>query len=106
MSPFARLYEHNINMDISKLYSSMEYPVSRGTPMIGPLIKWNHEEDWHIPFHDLNPEVKNSSIGKPFIVDYKTEKYLYLKNHVINGANVFPESGFLVCPKLLPSRLQ
>ena len=34
-------------MDISKLYPAVEFPVSRGTPMISPLIKWDHSQSFN-----------------------------------------------------------
>lgn len=42
----SRMFENGIDMDVSKLYPSVEFPVSRGTPMISPLIRWEHSEDW------------------------------------------------------------
>jgi fatty acid synthase, animal type len=35
-------------MDVSKLYPAIEFPVSRGTPMISPLIKWDHSENYFV----------------------------------------------------------
>lgn len=40
------MFENGIDMDVSKLYPAVEFPVSRGTPMISPLIRWEHSEDW------------------------------------------------------------
>jgi hypothetical protein len=33
---------------VSKLYPAVQFPVSRGTPSISPLVSWNHTDDWHI----------------------------------------------------------
>jgi hypothetical protein len=33
---------------VSKLYPAVQFPVSRGTPSVSPLVSWNHTEDWHI----------------------------------------------------------
>jgi hypothetical protein len=40
------MFENGIDMDVSKLYPPVEFPVSRGTPMISPLIRWEHSENW------------------------------------------------------------
>ncbi|XP_065225250.1 fatty acid synthase-like [Planococcus citri] len=89
------LYEQNIDMDLTPLYPAVEYPVSRGTPMIAPLIKWFHDEDWHVPFQNIDFENKTSSHGKSFKIDYSNDKFLFLQNCVVNGVNMFPESGYL-----------
>lgn len=34
-----KLYNAGLQFDLAKLYPSVEYPVSRGTPMISPLIR-------------------------------------------------------------------
>lgn len=34
-----RLYNAGLQLDLAKLYPPVEYPVSRGTPMISPLIR-------------------------------------------------------------------
>lgn len=83
-------------MDISKLYPPIEYPVSRGTPMIAPLIKWNHDEDWHIPFQNLDLHMNATSNGKLHSISYDNDEFLYLRGHVIDGANVVPLSLYLV----------
>jgi fatty acid synthase len=33
---------------VSKLYPAVQFPVSRGTPSISPLVSWDHIENWHI----------------------------------------------------------
>ncbi|KAF7994080.1 hypothetical protein HCN44_011349 [Aphidius gifuensis] len=35
--------------NVAKLYPDIEFPVSRGTPMISPLVKWDHSDDWYVP---------------------------------------------------------
>lgn len=35
--------------NVAKLYPDIEFPVSRGTPMISPLVKWDHSDDWNVP---------------------------------------------------------
>jgi hypothetical protein len=33
---------------VSKLYPAVQFPVSRGTPSISPLVSWDHTENWHV----------------------------------------------------------
>lgn len=83
-------------MDISRLYSPIPFPVSRGTPMISPLVKWNHDKDWYVPFHTFDPTASLMSNGKPVVVSFDDEEYRYVLDCVIDGRSIFPESGFLV----------
>ena len=32
-----------------KLLSPVSFPVSRGTPMISPLVAWDHSTSWAVP---------------------------------------------------------
>lgn len=47
-----RVYANGFNMDISTVYPKVEFPVSRGTQMISPHIKWDHSEDWFVVSFD------------------------------------------------------
>lgn len=40
------------DMDIREIYPKIEFPVSRGTKMISPLIRWNHNESHFVPYFD------------------------------------------------------
>ena len=42
------MFLNGLNLPIERLYPEVEFPVSRGTPMISPLIKWDHTEDWFV----------------------------------------------------------
>lgn len=33
-----------MNVDVNVLYPPIEYPVSRGTPSLAPLVTWNHTD--------------------------------------------------------------
>lgn len=39
LQALGKLYNSGLQMDLAKLYPSVKYPVSRGTPMISPLIR-------------------------------------------------------------------
>lgn len=46
LQAIGKLFNVGLQPQISKLFPEVEYPVSRGTPMISPLIKWEHGDDW------------------------------------------------------------
>jgi len=31
------------------VYGKVEYPVVRGTPMISPMLRWDHSNDYVVP---------------------------------------------------------
>jgi hypothetical protein len=39
------LFEMGLQPQLANLYPPVQYPVSRGTPMIAPLVRWEHSED-------------------------------------------------------------
>ena len=41
-----KMYNIGLQPQIANLYPKIQYPVSRGTPPISPLIKWDHSADW------------------------------------------------------------
>jgi hypothetical protein len=42
------LFELGLQPQLANLYPEVQYPVSRGTPMISPLVRWEHSEEWHV----------------------------------------------------------
>ncbi|KAL7049985.1 hypothetical protein ACKWTF_003930 [Chironomus riparius] len=85
-----RLFENGIDLDLSKLYPPIEFPVSRGTPMISSLIKWDHEATYEIHTHDTK-EVNH----KIFDVHLSEPEYTYIAGHEIDGRVLFPATGYL-----------
>ncbi|XP_050299399.1 fatty acid synthase-like [Anthonomus grandis grandis] len=88
-----RLYELGFNPQIQNLYPKVEFPVSRGTPMISPKIKWNHSKDWWVTLYqcDDQMEIEEKTIG----VMLKDPGYTFLNGHIIDGRNLFPATGYL-----------
>lgn len=77
-----RLFTYGIGMQVDRLYSQIEFPVSRGTPMIGPLIKYDHELNWTVP--NLST-MKNNLFERKVTIDIAQEEYSYLAGHIIDG---------------------
>ena len=53
----AKIYSTGVNPSIENLYPKVSYPVSRATPTISPLVKWNHDKSYvvHQYPHYFNP---------------------------------------------------
>lgn len=41
-----RLYIAGAEPKLQNLYGKVEYPVIKGTPMISPMLKWDHSNDY------------------------------------------------------------
>lgn len=70
-----------MSFDVMKLYPSVEFPVSRGTPMISPLVKWDHSENFNVAY--FNP--MDSFAKKEEIININEKDWNFLKGHVIDG---------------------
>lgn len=78
-------------MQIGQLYPEVEYPVARGTPMIAPLVTYDHQQNWSVPKFSAS---KQNSFERKIAIDVSQEQYQYLFGHMIDGENI-PESTFL-----------
>lgn len=78
-----QLYLLSYNPRVERMYPEIEFPVSRGTPMISPLIKWNHEQEWYISKYE-GEELKKlgERLVSVFVLDRSME---YICGHVIDG---------------------
>nr|CAD7446740.1 unnamed protein product [Timema bartmani] len=43
-----RLYNAGLQPKFNRLHQKVNYPVARGTPMIAPLIEWDHSTEWSV----------------------------------------------------------
>lgn len=76
-----RLFNNDICIQIDRIYPEVEFPVSRGTPMIAPLIKYDHEQNWSVPKFGV---IKNESSERKVTVDISQEQYKYLSGNMID----------------------
>ncbi|XP_036142914.1 fatty acid synthase-like [Monomorium pharaonis] len=88
-----KLYNYGLQPQIANLYPPVEFPVSRGTPMISPSIRWNHSKDWFIPDCKVDKHVERERYIE---IALKDVEYEYLTGHVIDGKNLLPATGYLV----------
>lgn len=78
-------------MEISKFYPTIEFPVSRGTPMISPLVKWNHEVNHFVPYFDTKARHSRRSL----IINLSDKKFEFMRGHVVGGRTLFPGAGWI-----------
>lgn len=70
-------------MTIERLYPAVSYPVSRGTQMISPLIKWDHSQDW--PVGEYDEKIANVSGERKIHLKLEDEDSQYMTGHIIDG---------------------
>ncbi|XP_067207655.1 fatty acid synthase-like isoform X2 [Linepithema humile] len=88
------LYNCGLQPRIANLYPPVNFPVSRGTPMISPSIRWKHAEDWFV--HDYQNQKYMKFRGKQVEIMTDNEDYGYMTGHIIDGRNLLPATGYLV----------
>lgn len=70
-------------MSIEKLYPEIKFPVSRGTRMLSPLVRWEHSEDWFVPKFEL--QRTSNSWERKVKVSLKDQDYDSIDGHIIDG---------------------
>lgn len=79
---YCRLFVNGFTIPIDKIYPTIEYPVSRNTPMIAPLIKWDHAQDFMVAKFD---DTKDITSERKVTISLKEEDHQYMTGHVIDG---------------------
>ena len=100
LSAIGKIYQTGITIHPENLYPKVEGPVPKGTPMIGPMWKWDHSQDW--PVIDGKHMASGGGGGvaasatytiDPFAAD---SKEAYLLDHCIDGRVLYPFTGHMV----------
>ena len=90
----SKLYELGINPSIENLYPKVEFPVSRKTPSIGSLMKWNHNKIYYDrPFPDYHFHTTSADMN--VIINIKLIEDNFYSGHCIDGNILFPATGYL-----------
>ncbi|CAD6237321.1 GSCOCG00002249001-RA-CDS, partial [Cotesia congregata] len=93
LQAIGKLYNLGFQPQVHKLYPEVKFPVSRSTPMISPLIKWDHSKDWYVMLYKLQTKLKS---GERIVqVNKINEDYEFMTGHVIDGRNLIPATGYL-----------
>uniref|UniRef100_T1H7Z0 Carrier domain-containing protein n=1 Tax=Rhodnius prolixus TaxID=13249 RepID=T1H7Z0_RHOPR len=88
-----RLYTEGVSFDVGNLYPPVEFPVSRSTQMISPLVQWDHSDEWYVPSYRTQKMIKAGE--RNINISLKEEELEYIAGHVVDGRNLFPATGYL-----------
>jgi fatty acid synthase len=70
-------------MNVANLYPKVEFPVSRGTPMISSKIKWDHSESWFVTSH-AQVEIGKSA-ERIIKLNIGSPEFEFIVGHMIDG---------------------
>ncbi|XP_072392068.1 fatty acid synthase-like [Diabrotica undecimpunctata] len=90
LSAVGELFNAGAQPNLRKLYKETVFPVSRGTSLISPLVKWDHSITWFVPMYK-----HMDGFGKVVKVNISTEADSYLKGHNIDGRVMMPAFAYM-----------
>ena len=86
-----------VDLSPLNLHPVSRFPVPPGTPMIAPLVQWDHSESWSVPTLEELMRSSGSQSSCSFKIDTSTDSPdHYLIGHTIDGRVIFPATGYLV----------
>ncbi|KAH8298247.1 hypothetical protein KR018_011847 [Drosophila ironensis] len=91
LSQLGRLYAVGGQPQVLKISPSVTYPVSRGTPMLGSLVGWDHSQTWNYPKFKGGRQAGQLSVE----LDLAKEENAFLAGHTIDGRVLFPATGYM-----------
>ncbi|KAG4069737.1 hypothetical protein HA402_003178 [Bradysia odoriphaga] len=93
LNALGKLYLNGLNMTFENLYPPINYPVSRGTPMISPLVRWEHSEDWFVTKFELQRSTRSAE--RKVKVNLQNQDFDFIAGHVVDGRCLFPATAYL-----------
>lgn len=98
LSNIGKIYMNGINVDANGLHRTVKYPVPVGTPLISPLVQWDHAQTWDVPkAEDFISGSGASNSATIYKIDINPESPdYYMIGHCIDGRVLYPATGYLV----------
>lgn len=70
-------------MNLTTVYPKVDFPVSRGTPMISPSVKWDHAEDWFVT--NFGSHMVEKSAERKVKISLTDPEFEFVSGHCIDG---------------------
>ncbi|XP_073540254.1 fatty acid synthase [Phyllobates terribilis] len=98
LTNIGKVYLNGINVHCNNMYPPVEYPVPAGTPLISPLIQWDHNQTWDVPKPDDFPAGSGGSTSSTvYNIDMSPDSPdIFMSGHCIDGRVLYPATGYLV----------
>lgn len=96
LSNIGKIYMNGMNLDSNRLYPAVRYPVPVGTPLISPLLLWDHAQTWDVPkVDDFFFGSGGSKSSAVYNIDLESTDH-YMLEHCIDGRSLYPATGYLM----------
>ncbi|XP_060865504.1 fatty acid synthase-like [Metopolophium dirhodum] len=103
LEAIGKLYIAGAEPQLQNLYGKVEYPVVRGTPMISPMLRWDHSNEFTVPnFVEKSSGADDNQVE----IDIKTDQDKYLVGHTVDGRVLYPAAGYITLVWKVFSKLQ
>ncbi|KAK4878689.1 hypothetical protein RN001_011195 [Aquatica leii] len=86
-----KLYQHGYNPNLEKLYPNVDKPVK--APIISPLFKWNHQENWYVVNYE-SPAI-HGTWSYTYTLKIEDVDWALMSDYVFDGQELFPSSGYI-----------
>ncbi|XP_063312266.1 fatty acid synthase [Pelobates fuscus] len=98
LTNIGKIYLSGINVQCNNIFPNVEFPVPAGTPLISPLIQWDHSQTWDVPKpEDFSAGSGGSTSATVYNIDMNPESPdAYINGHCIDGRVLYPATGYLV----------
>uniref|UniRef100_A0A8C5Q5P7 Fatty acid synthase n=1 Tax=Leptobrachium leishanense TaxID=445787 RepID=A0A8C5Q5P7_9ANUR len=98
LTNIGKVYLSGINVHCNNIFPAIEFPVAAGTPLISPLIQWDHSQTWDVPKpDDFSAGSGGSTSATVYNIDMNPESPdAYMNGHCIDGRVLYPATGYLV----------
>ncbi|KAH8409664.1 hypothetical protein KR222_001306 [Zaprionus bogoriensis] len=93
MTALGKLFQNGLMVPVANLYPKVQFPVSRSTPSISSLIRWDHSEDWFVTKYE-NMKTKSSG-ERIFSINLGSDNEEFMSGHVIDGKILVPATCYL-----------
>lgn len=87
------MFTNGVTFPAENLYPKVEFPVSRGTPGISSLIRWDHSENWFVTTYE-NMKTKSSG-ERLYTISLASDDEEFISGHVIDGKILIPATCYL-----------
>ncbi|KAG5679912.1 hypothetical protein PVAND_009448 [Polypedilum vanderplanki] len=94
LNALGKIFCNGYDLNLPLLYPAVNFPVSRGTPMISPRIKWDHSDTWYVA-NGIEEKTLDKSAERVVKINLNDPEYEFITGHMIDGRCLFPATGYL-----------